>query len=437
MSRRLSQRLLASALLPMLPLALLLAWALQAALTDTLTRAFDARLATAVTALVAALELGPDGTVRVVRAPPEAAFAQVRSGWYWQVTGPAGPLARSRSLWDTELPPLAHADADGQRGHDLAGPGGESLRRVGRVVRLADAAAPWLVEVAATRAVLDAEIARFRWLVGVGLGGLVAAVAIALWLQVRLGLAPLRALGTQLAAVERGEREAIETGFSVELDALATEINRVLARNRELGARTRRLGGDLAHALKTPLALVRAGLEQGDVAAARAALARTDAVLERQLALAVAAARGEHRRAGLLPVLHALRTMFATLHRERPIDIVIDVAPALRVAMETEDLQEVLGNLVDNACRAARTRVHVGASADADRVLLVIEDDGPGLDDSALARLGTRGLRFDETTPGSGLGVAIASDLVTAAGGHVAYSRGPAGGLRIDIDLPA
>jgi signal transduction histidine kinase len=437
MSRRLSQRLLASALLPMLPLALLLAWALQAALADTLTRAFDARLATTVTALVAALEASADGTVRVVRAPPEAAFAQVRSGWYWQVSGPAGPLARSRSLWDAELPTLAPNAADGLRGHDLDGPGGESLRRVTRVVRLADAAAPVLVEVAATRAVLDAEIARFRWLVGAGLGGLVAAVAIALWLQVRLGLAPLRALGQQLVAVERGERETLETGFSCELDALATEINRVLARNRELGARTRRLGGDLAHALKTPLALVRAGLEQGDVAAARAALARTDAVLERQLALAVAAARGEHRRAAVLPVVQALRAMFATLHQERPIDIEIDVVPKLRVAMETEDLQEVLGNLVDNACRAARTRVRVDAAARGDRVHLVIEDDGPGLDAAALAQLGTRGLRFDEATPGSGLGVAIAGELVAAAGGHVAYSRGAAGGLRIDIDLPA
>jgi signal transduction histidine kinase len=139
----------------------------------------------------------------------------------------------------------------------------------------------------------------------------------------------------------------------------------------------------------------------------------------------------------VLPVVQALRTMFATLHRERPVDIEVDIAPTLRVAMETEDLQEVLGNLVDNACRAARTRVRVAAAARGDRAHLVIEDDGPGLDDAALARLGTRGLRFDEATPGSGLGVAIAGDLVTAAGGHVAYGRGTAGGLRIDIDLPA
>ncbi|MBS3957877.1 MAG: sensor histidine kinase [Xanthomonadaceae bacterium] len=434
MSRSLRARLLWSALLPLALLAAAGACGLQWAFAGAVERGYDERLAAKLDALVAGLDIEADGRPSLQRAPDEAAFAQVRSGWYWQVAQDGQPLLRSRSLWDAALE-AGPADT-ALRASDAIGPGGEALRVVGRRVLLPGAAGPLDLAVAGPRAGLDAEIARLGRLLWGGVAGLVLLAAAGLAVQVQLGLAPLRRLGAQVAAVRRGEADGVEAGRLRELAALADELNGLLRQNGRLAEHGRKRAGDLAHALKTPLALLRTRIDPSD-GELREALDRIGAVVDRHLAAASADARRAHARCDAVAEARQLLGMFARLHSGRPLQLRLDAPERRAVGMEASDLHELLGNLVDNACRAAHSQVRLAIEPGAGPLRLCIEDDGPGLADAQLAQLGQRGLRFDERLPGTGLGVAISRDIVDSYGGRLDFEHRPGGGLRAVLELPA
>jgi signal transduction histidine kinase len=269
-----------------------------------------------------------------------------------------------------------------------------------------------------------------------GFAGLMTIAALAQWLQVRLGLAPLRRLREQLAAVESGARSRLAQGYTPELDGLAAKIDAVLDHNLRLADRGRKLAGDLAHALKTPLAVVSAHLSAARDDQVRAALARIGELIDRHLARASAEARSAHARAEVAPAVAGIVALLRRVHESRELAIETAVPAGLRVACEADDLQEVLGNLVDNACKAAVSRVEIVAVRQGSRVLVTIDDDGRGLQDDALPQLGRRGVRFDEAEPGSGLGVSIAIDIVDSHGGVLAFRRSRFGGLCAAVELP-
>lgn len=433
MSGSIRRRLLLAALLPLGMLSILGAVLLHYAVSRALERGHDARLASQLDALVAGLEVDADGRPQLQRPLPEAGYATLGSGWYWQIDDAAETALISRSLWDATLD-VGDWPADRQiRHHDLKDSGGQRLRAASRRVKLDRADGDWQLTVTLPRADLDAELARFRGLLLTGTLGILLVAALALAIQLQLGLQPLARLNQQLREIQTGHRDALDTGHGSELDQLAAEINRALSQNRTLAERGRQLAGDLAHALKTPLSRLRLALPAA-AGEARGALDAVQAVIDRQLARASAEARSVHARAPLAPVCEALAALFRRMHAERGLVVTVAV-PAVRVAGERADLEELLGNLLDNACRMAAQTVRLSGAVEAGEVRLTLDDDGPGVEPERLAALGQRGQRLDERS-GHGLGLAIALDLVDALGGRIRFETAPAGGLRVSLWLP-
>lgn len=433
MSASIRQRLLLAALLPLGALAMFGAVLLHHAMSRALERGYDARLASQLDALVAGLEVDADGRPRLKRLLPEAGYATIGSGWYWQIDAASETALSSRSLWDATLEVGAWSTNRQIRHHDLSGPGGERLRAASRQVKLGRANGDWRLTVTLPRADLDAEIARFQGLLVAGTLGILLVAALALGIQLQLGLKPLTRLNQQLRDIQAGRREALDPGHGVELDELAREINDALRRNRALAERGRRLAGDLAHALKTPLSRLRLALPAAD-RESRGALDAVQAVIDRQLARASAEARSVHARTPLAPVCEALAALFRRMHADRGLMLKVAV-PDVRVAGERADVEELLGNLIDNACRMAAGEVQLTGELEADEVRLTLDDDGPGVDPARLAELGQRGQRLDERSE-HGLGLAIALDLVDALEGRIAFETAPIGGLRVRLALP-
>ncbi|MFN9738725.1 MAG: sensor histidine kinase [Pseudomonadota bacterium] len=430
-------RVLLSALLPLAVLGALGAVGLRAAFADAVQRAFDQQLAEAVETVLSGLGADANGQPLLRRRPLLPAFQRVHSGWYWQVGDRHAPLHRSRSLWDGSLEPVGAAGRAGITFGDATGPAGEALRMATLHASLPRADAPVPVTVAAARSAIDEEIARFSRLLWLGFGGLLVVAAAAQWMQVRLGLAPLRRLGGELAEVEAGSRARLTRGVVPELDVLAAKVNGVLDVNQAMADRGRKLAGDLAHAMKTPLSVLATQMEGSRDPAVGDALARLRDLAERHLARASVEARAMHARTTVGPVLDELAALFARLNASRSVTVTAEAPPGVAVGCAADDLQEVVGNLIDNACRFARQRVHVAASVRNGRVRIEVSDDGPGLDAASIARLGTRGLRLDERGGGSGLGLSIARDIVEALGGEITFDRDLGGGLRAAVELPA
>lgn len=434
----LRRRLLLVAALPLAALAVLGAVVLHLAFVRAVERAFDARLGQSLTALLGSIEPTAEGNLRIRRELPESGFGQVRSGWYWQLADSSGVLRRSRSLWDAELPRAGSGSPEPgpPRAIDLTGPENAPLRAMVQVVAWPGRERAIEVLVAGPRADIDAEIAGFGRLLALAVTGLVAIATLALALQLRLGLLPLRQLGEELERVERGEAARVAVPASRELAQLADKLNAVLEHDQRQAERGRRLAGDLAHALKTPLAVLRGEIDAERQPEASQAVARLDDVVTHHLARASAEARRQRAHSELAPLVDALRRTMGKIHAERSLEFHIDVPAGLRVACEGEDLGEVLGNLWDNACRMARSRVELLARANPDGVELVVRDDGPGLPEAQLRQLGERGRRFDERS-GAGLGVSIAREIVDSYAGTLEFAEAPTGGLEARVRMPA
>ncbi|MFN3964945.1 MAG: sensor histidine kinase [Silanimonas lenta] len=435
MSASLQGRLWRAAALPTLALAACGLLLLQLAFAHAVERAFDARLSRSLDAAVAGLRADADGRLVLRRRPAATEFERVHSGWYWQVRDGEGRILRSRSLWDLELPPL-EGPPDGTVQHrDLEGLPPGPLRVAVRTVVMTGGIAQATVIVAGPRAEIDEEVEAFAQLLWLGGAGFVALALLAIGVQLRLGLAPLRAFGRQLVELAAGQRELPGPVGVRELDEVAGELREVLEQNHRLAEAGRKLAGDLAHAIKTPLALLRSRIPR-DAGAERAALDRIDEVVDRHLARASAEARRRRSRCAPRAEAVQLAALLGQLHPGKQLRL----APGgggLEAACEASDLQEMLGNLLDNALRAARGEVHLAVESEDGGVRLRIDDDGPGLDGEALQRLGERGLRFDQQQPGTGLGVSISRDIAESYGGRLEFGRSPLGGLQARLWLPA
>jgi signal transduction histidine kinase len=315
--------------------------------------------------------------------------------------------------------------------------------------RITVAAAVWSFGLLAATGVLDALL-RYRpdfWrnvhgalLTILGTAALLAGVA-----QVSAALRPLAELRERLAAVRTGAAARLEGAYPSEVQPLVDDLNALLAHQERMVSRARAQAGDLAHGLKTPLAVL--ALEAEGLAASGAS--ESAGTVERQVALmreqvehrlAQARATSAAQSGGAAPVAASLERLARTmriLHARRGLAIEVACGAAEAFRGQAADLEEMAGNLLDNACKWARSRVSVRAKTDGGRLTLTVEDDGPGLDGAALTRVLERGTRADEATPGSGLGLAIVRDYAVLYGGTIALSRGEGGGLRATLVLPA
>lgn len=393
---------------------------------------------------------------RVLDAPDPEVAAQDAGGSVYRlplsghyfVISVGSQLIRSRSLWDEDLATPAVTQAGFAR--RVPGPAGQSLLVFAK--RFPDTDGGITVIVAEDVSAIDDAIARFRTqlLVGVALA-LLALLALQRVLLVR-GLAPLDDAVATCRRIERGEPLADEAGSSTraapsEVQPMLDALDRLARHHAQRLGRIRHAVGNLSHALKTPLAVLSQQADdlaaRGDASAAASMREQLDAMratIERELRrarLAGGSAQGEP--VEIRALLASLADVLQQLHRDRGIAIAVDAAER-RVALDREDLLELFGNLLDNACKWARHRVRVSVapSVPAGNALeFSVEDDGPGVPDEMLGQLGTAGMRIDEQQPGHGLGLAIAADIVAQYGGSIRYRRSAAlGGLQAQASLP-
>ena len=416
-------------------------------------RAFDRRLDVYLRTLVADVASPEEGADKIPQSIGEPLFELPLSGWYWQVTrlDTAKPeLHSSRSLWDSNFPRLRDESGAGPGGSLKGygqGPEEVRLRIVERNIDLGDEGR-YLIAVAGDASEIDNETLSFDRVISATFGALAAALMLTTVLQVRFGLLPLKRISESLAAIRSGHAERLGGEFPVEIAPLARETNALIDANREIVARARTHVGNLAHALKTPLSvLVNEAGARGSEAFAQKVMEQTDIMRDqvaRQLERARLAARSTV--VGTLidvpPIVTALARTMEKLHRERDVAIALDMAEQAHFRGEQHDLEEMVGNLVDNACKWAQSRVAIEVVADRfeddgrPRVRIIVDDDGPGLSPAQRAQVALRGQRLDETKPGSGLGLSIVVELAGLYGSVLTLGTAPIGGLRAELALP-
>jgi signal transduction histidine kinase len=443
-------RMLAGTLAWIAAIVVLAGWGLGNLFRQHITEQLRTELALHMNQLTAAVSVAPDGRPTVASPLSDPRLEQPLSGLYWQIDRlddsgrvVAAGVARSRSLWDQVLALPAADDADGL--YDIAGPENHRLSALTRLLKPEDSDAGSLrLVVAADRAVLAEPIERFDHMLLWSLGALAAGMVAAAVVQVAVGLRPLGRLRRQLAAQQGRNSVRIEGRFPSEIQPLVEDFNRVLAVNADIVQRARTQAGNLAHAVKTPLTILgnAAAREEGAFARlVREQVAMAQRQIDHHLARARAAAASGTAggRAPLRAPLQALLRVMQRLYAARGLALEMDEFPdRLEFRGEEQDLQEMVGNLLDNACKWAARRVRIGAQADApDRLRIVIDDDGPGISEGERERIFERGVRMDEQRPGSGLGLDIVRDLAGTYGGEVSAGQSPLGGLRVTLILPA
>ena len=429
-------------------------WALGSLFSQHVAMQFHAELNTHLDQLAAHLVLDRAGQPLLPVAQSDPQFSKPYSGIYWQIDriGPlpnaALGLLRSRSLWDDVLRLPADTLQDGEvHQHSVPGPGNARLGVVERIVVIDDGAdqpgQSFRMLVAADEQQMHAPVEKFKGMLWLALGLLGLGLVLAVVIQVLVGLAPLRRLHGALAAVRNGSTQKLEGRFPGEVQPLVEEFNSVLTQNAEVIERARTQAGNLAHALKTPLSVIAnaaagksGGLEQ--LVTAQVAVARKQIDYHLSRSRAAASVRVPGARTAVLPILDGLLRVMRRIHAERSLEIVVHPLSLPAVFRgEEQDVQEMLGNLLDNACKWAVQRIEVSLAVSGGELLITIDDDGRGITEGERERVLSRGERVDEQLPGSGLGLAIVDDLARLYGGRVELAGSPLGGLRVVLVLPA
>ena len=421
-------------------------FALDRVLTRSIVDSFDTQLTFVLNSMIASSEIDPQGEVRFNRPPADQRFVEPYSGLYFQISGSGAETFPSRSLWDRRLRVSeAHADvkphlydSDEFSSRDQA----EPLRIAERDAILPGSTVRWRFQVAQSRETIDDQIRRLRstliWsFSALGVGLLVLAA-----LQTFYGLWPLRRVRDEVAAIRSGDKTRITDEFPTEIEPLTEEINQLLAHNEAQAEEARRHAGNLAHALKTPLTVIT------NAATARSAdladtVCREALVMRRQVDHHLARARAIGRRAAaqsrstVWESLEAVQRAVDRLHEGVTVDIAGNHQAQVRV--ERQDLDEMLGNLVENAAKYGGGRVFVTVEPKKKMVDILIEDDGPGIPKEKRGELFKRGARLDTTgKPGTGLGLAIVRDVAEIYGGSIHLEESEdLGGLLARLSLPA
>jgi signal transduction histidine kinase len=385
--------------------------------------------------------------VSLLREPlPDPRYELPYGGVYWQIEAPDGSiLERSRSLWDVVLTTVPRGGSGPLM--TLAGPDDQSLAAMTRLIEFdaSGGAQSYLVTVAEDRSILDRTISEFGGDMAVALTTLALAIFAAAAVVLHVGLGPLDAVRRGVEAVRRGVADRIEGDYPTEVQPLVREVNDLLAlRDKSVEfARTR--ASDLAHALKTPLQVLAAKSDKLRKAGDTASAETIDDILEEMsdrvdyhLRLARLRLRSESDFLST-PLQQTIARTVAVLQQTQDgesLDWRIDIGPSVAVNVDSHDLLELVGVLLENAAKWARSLVEVKARSDGSYVEVTIADDGPGLTAQQIAEIGVRGRRADDATPGSGMGLAIAMEILDLNNGSAELGRSEHGGLEVKLRLP-
>jgi signal transduction histidine kinase len=416
--------------------------ALNRTLTDLLTRQFDEQLNYTITSMITTAEIDPYGDVWFNRQLADQRFLEPNSGFYWQVSGKGHDDYISRSLWDRTLEVSGQVARSEPVYYDSRQFPDEPLRVVERTIRLPGSEVDWQFVAAAARGELDEQIRRIRsilvWsFVVLGLGLFLMAM-----LQTWYGLGPLRRVRLAISRIRTTGANRVTDPLPQEVQPMVDELNALLAHSDKQAEEARTHAGNLAHALKTPLTVLT------NAASARApdldaTVLREAATMRRQVDHHLARARAVGRRAfghsrtGVMEAVEAVERAVARLHPQVRFDTA--GAPGALVAMERQDLDEILGNVIENAAKYGGGSVFVTVDPDPAAPLceVWIEDDGMGIPESDRTSLFGRGARLDTEKPGTGLGLAIVRDVVEIYGGTIELDESEdLGGLLVRLRLP-
>jgi signal transduction histidine kinase len=420
-------------------------------------RNFDERLHAVLDGLLSNVDVAGDGeAIAMQSALADTRFALPLSGWYWQVT-PLGENAGGRlvsaSLLDQVLAPpagdLSNRDSDGVARFYLQDVKGTQLRGIEQRYRFQGSDREYSIVVAGNFDELKGEIwaytnALVLVLAFLGLGFLGSVIV-----QVRYGLRPMTVLRDELNAIREGQKEKLEGDYPEEIEPVARELNLMIGANAEIVERARTQVGNLAHALKTPLSVLtnEAGVNKGPLTQLikeQADIMRDQVSLYLDRARRAARARSLGAATGVSMVVDAIARTLGRIHQEKGIKVEVDVPETLKFRGEQQDLEEMVGNLLDNAFKWATRRISVRARALKEQTSdgrawleITVEDDGPGLPADRRVEALKRGRRLDETKPGSGLGLSIVAETASMYSGRIVLDSSNLGGLRTTLTLPA
>ena len=449
-------RLLAGTLVWITATILLAGWGLSNLFQQHVSAQFHAELRMHLDQLTAHFTIDAEGRPLLSQALSDPRLSRPYSGCYWQIDqlgdteAPGKPgVLRSRSLWDHVLAVPQDTPGDGEiHQHPITGPEGTRLGMVERTIRIDTGQGKtraYRLIAAADESLMRDPIARFNGTLWLALGVLGSGLLVAALVQVWVGLAPLRKLQAALSEVRNGTTPGIAGDFPQEVTPLIKEFNSVLTQNAAVVERARTQAGNLAHALKTPLTVLANAASAAPVGDALARLIHDQVGLARKQvdyhlsrAQAAAAHRVPGARTPLAPIIDGLLRTMQHIHAERRLQLeAAPLPPTLCFQGEAQDLQEMLGNLLDNACKWANHTVVISVHADETRLQIHVDDDGQGIAAGQRTAVLQRGIRADEAVPGSGLGLAIVDDLARLYGGQLELHAAPLGGLRATLTLPA
>jgi signal transduction histidine kinase len=424
---------------------------------DAVERSFDARLNQYLEYLIAVTSPAEGVTIVEPTALGEPLFELPFTGWYWQIKalGEPGLLFKSNSLVSEALVMPSERgitpDATEIRKAYLDGPEKQTLRVLEREIAITekDQQKRYIYAMAGDAAEIEDPVDAFAMMLAVAFCMLGAGLLIATFFQVRYGLRPLNEIRERLQAIRSGGATKLEGSPPEEIQPLQEELNALIQSNQDIIERARTHVGNLAHALKTPLSVItnEARSNDGEFAAKiaeQSALMReyiTHHLTRAQVAARVSIVGGV---TDVNETVNSISHALSRIYSERNLTFRVDCPPGAKFRGEKQDLQEMMGNLLDNACKWANSRIDVTVSierpprsATASHLQVLIDDDGPGLSETELQSAIIRGRRLDETKPGSGLGLSIVADLSAMYYGSFELQQSPAGGLRAKLMLPA
>jgi len=404
---------------------------------------FDERLNGLLENLIGISSSNSEGQVSFYRAMVDPKFEQPYSGWYWQVSAEDQEPFRSRSLWDQSLEPILEKAAFQTRYSAAIGPEDQILRMVERDITIPGDNTVFRFIVAIDRSEIKAQLDHFDNILIYSLSALGLGLIAASFLQIYLGLKPLRNIQLSLLRIRTGEAAHLPEDFPTEIQPLANEMNALLDHNNQIIDRSRTQVGNLAHALKTPLAVLlnEAELHRGALADV---VGKQSDMMRRQLdhylrrARVAASTKIITSRTELLPVLTDICRVMTRIHGDKQFKILSSGdASRLLFRGERQDLEEMVGNLIENAAKWANHNVTVSCGREGDMLIIQVADDGPGIDKQVRDSVFMRGERLDENTPGTGLGLSIVKDLAGLYSGKIDLMDHDPCGLMARLSLPA
>jgi signal transduction histidine kinase len=415
-------------------------WALDRVLTNTVSDNFDSQMEYVLRAMIASAEIGPDGEVRLNRPLGDQRFMEPNSGLYHQISGKGQEDFPSRSLWQDPLEPRFSIKGNKAQFRNSLEKEYGQLRIVERAITLPESDTRWIFMIAQSTEGLDAQIRELRTVLVSSFALLALGLIILAGLQTLYGLWPLRDMRRELAAMRSGQQRRIEEALPDEVMPIVHELNALLDHNEKQAEEARRHAGNLAHALKTPLTVIMnsatAKAEDLDETVIREATTMRRQV-DHHLARARAVGRRghSHSRAEVWQSLESVERAVGRLYRHIRLDMAGNKEVAVRV--ERQDLDEMLGNLIENAAKYGGGSVFVTVEDAEDMVEIIIEDDGRGIPEKDRQRIFDRGVRLDSGKPGTGLGMAIVRDVAEIYNGTIELDESEdMGGLLVRLKLP-